>query len=86
MSTVGRLSTLQSRRFHCILLDLLLSTVVVVRVGNGSVVEIKEGESATLCAEIVSPAEVDREIIILGALTDGTATGEYSIPQTDTIM
>ena len=53
-----------------------LSPVVTVSVGNSSVIE--EGESVTVCAEIVSPAEVDREANTLGMLEAGTATGVQS--------
>ena len=48
---------------------------MIVKVGNSSEIDIEEGESATLCAEIVSPAEVDREANTLGALMGGSATG-----------
>ena len=52
-----------------------VSLVVIVKVGNSSEIDIEEGESATICAEIVSPAEVDREANTLGSLMGGSATG-----------
>lgn len=52
-----------------------MSLVVIVRVGNSTEVMVEEGASVTLCAEIESPLEVERDIFILGQLLPGTAKG-----------
>ena len=53
-----------------------ISLVVIVRVANGSSeIEVEEGDSVTVCAEVESPALFDREALLLGQLSPGTAKG-----------
>lgn len=47
--------------------------VVTVRFTNSTEMTVEEGDTVTLCAEIESPPEIDRQINILGALLPGTA-------------
>ena len=49
--------------------------VVTVRLGNSTELTVEEGDTVTLCAEIESPAEIDRQFFVFGNLRPGTADG-----------
>ena len=57
--------------------------MVTVRLSENTEITVEEGGSVNLCAEIESPAMIDRQIFILGTLLQGSAEGVPSlmIPQ-----
>ena len=56
---------------------LYLSKDLRVGVVNDSEVSVMEGQTATVCAAISSPEEVDRSVLLLARTIPGTAIGEW---------